>query len=377
MKIAYCIYDYTAGGGTERIISRKCNALIEAGFDICIINTCQSHRPTEFAFSEKIEVRDLSINYFKIRNYNLLIKVILYPLLYPIHKYKLLTVLKKTKPDILISTFGHEAKIVPFIKYPCKKVLEFHHSRGYKVIELKHRNLSNVQKQIIQYRENKEYKLVSHYDRFVVLTENDRKSWGSPANCMVIPNMNTFSTSSAGSLESKQVLALGRLTYLKGFDLLILAWEKVIKMLPDWHLNISGEGEEYDNLQKLIKDKGLESSVSILPYTHQIINRLMEHSIFVLSSRHEGFGLVLTEAMECGIPCIAFRCQSGPSEIIKDGEDGYLVNEGDLNNMAQRIIQLAQDPNLRIEMGRKAKINVKRFAEEVVLSKWKTLFQNL
>ena len=131
------------------------------------------------------------------------------------------------------------------------------------------------------------------------------------------------------------------------------------------------------NLQKQIKKLNLENLVTILPFTQDVLNRYLKHSIFILSSRHEGFGLVLTEAMECGIPCISFKCKSGPSEIIEDGIDGYLINEQNIDDMAEKIIYLAKNTHIREMMGKKAKENVKRFSEDIIILKWTTLFNNL
>ncbi len=377
MKIAYCINDHSGGGGTERIISRKCNKLIEAGYEICIIDTFKSNCESVFNFSKEIDYYNLEIDYFKVRNYNLLIKLFLYPLLYILHAIKLRRILKKINPDILISTFGHEARIIPCLKHPCKRILEFHHTRGYKLIELSHRELSSLQKMLIQYNEQREEKLINKFDTFVVLTEEDKQAWNNPSHCIVIPNMNSFSTLKYANTMQKQVLAMGRLTYLKGFDILLKVWKQVSEIIPDWHLNISGEGEEKINLQKQIEELNLGNNVSILPFTQDALSRYLEHSIFVLSSRHEGFGLVLTEAMECGIPCVSFRCKSGPSEIINDSIDGYLVTEQNIDEMAKKIIYLATNDQIRGMMGKKAKENVKRFAEDLIILKWTSLFNNL
>ncbi len=374
MKIVYCIYDYTAGGGTERIIARKCNALVNAGYDVVVVSTCSVTRKSVFAFSDKIKQINLNLDYEKARGYNLILKILIYPWLMFRHRRSFRRAIQSLSPDVIISTFGNDAPIVANLKTSAFKVLEFHHNKGYKLIELENRKISKIQKYFIQKREIKDQNLITKFDKFVVLTHEDRASWGNPPHCAVIPNINSFEVDATADLTSKQVLAMGRLTYQKGFDLLIDAWKLVVAQIPDWHLNISGEGGEKENLLAKIKANGLENYISLLPFTNDVVKRYMEHSIFVLSSRHEGFGLALTEAMECGIPCVSFRCKSGPSEIISHNEDGFLVDAGNLNDMAQRIISLCSNQQMRFSMGRLAKQNVRRYDEDKVMQLWLNLF---
>ena len=378
MKIVYCIYDHTAKGGTERIISRKCNYLADvANMDIYIVDCCQSKQKSFYPYSQKITFFDLHINYLKFRKLNLLFKIITYPFLYFLHERRLSSLINRIDPDIVISTFSYEASILPRIKHRSAKILEFHHCRGYKTLELANRNLSWIQKRLLSRKEENESKIIVKYDRFVVQTEEDKGSWGNPPNCKVIPNMNSFSTDQRASLKKKKILGLGRLTYQKGFDLLLKAWNKIANLYPDWKLDIVGDGEEKEYLDKLIKEYSLTKQASLLPYTSNVIDLYLDHSLYVLSSRHEGFGLTLTEAMECGLPCIAFNCKSGPSEIINDGVDGFLVENGNTQALADKIAFLIINTERRKEMGKFAKENVTRFSESSIMAQWIKLFEQI
>jgi glycosyltransferase involved in cell wall biosynthesis len=305
------------------------------------------------------------------------IKLISYPLLYLQHRLKLKKTIKDIKPDIAISTFSYEAAILPKIKQKFVRILEFHHSKGYKTTELTNRNLSWIQNFILKIKEKKERQLLPKYDRFVVLTDEDKHSWGNPENCTVIPNMNPISSNANALLNNKKALALGRLTYQKGFDLLIKIWEPIARKHPDWQLDIVGDGEEKEHLSQLINKRSLNKQISLRPYTSDVKSEYFDHSLFILSSRHEGFGLTLVEAMSCGVPCIAFDCKSGPNEIIKDREDGFLIAPDDLDTMSRKIELLIENEELRKQLGHNAKKNAERFSEHRIMEKWTTLFNNI
>jgi len=130
-------------------------------------------------------------------------------------------------------------------------------------------------------------------------------------------------------------------------------------------------------LSELIKNKYLGNNVFLHNAASNIYEKYLNSSIYVLSSRFEGFALVLIEAMSCGVPCIAFDCPHGPRDIIKNGEDGILVKEINSSLLAEQICYLIENESARIEMGKKAKENVKRYRKEVVMPQWIELFEKL
>jgi glycosyltransferase involved in cell wall biosynthesis len=160
-------------------------------------------------------------------------------------------------------------------------------------------------------------------------------------------------------------------------EYLIDTWERVHQKHNDWILQIYGDGEQRELLLHLISEARLENSVIVNQPTKQIMDKYLESSIFLLTSRFEGFGMVLIEAMACGVPVVSFDCPWGPAEIIKNGEDGFLVQYLNTDEAAHRVCQLVEDPEQRKSMGTKARINVQRYNRDAVMHQWMTLFDRL
>ena len=170
---------------------------------------------------------------------------------------------------------------------------------------------------------------------------------------------------------------MGRLTEQKGFDLLIPIWKIVSESYPDWRLVIVGEGEQKAMLEEEIRIRNLRERVEIRPFTRSIVPVYLESSVYVMPSRYEGFPMVLIEAMACGLPVVSFTCPSGPTEIIREGKNGFLVPVGDYDLFARRICQLIEDIRLREQMSKEAILDSGRFTEDQIMKKWDHLFKTL
>lgn len=373
MRIVYCIAGTYNSGGMERVLSNKVNFLVAHGYDIIVITTDQRNQKSFFPLDSRVKCYDLNINYEKNNGKSFFNKLLHYPIKQYKHKKRLSALLKQLKPDITVSMFCNEVSFLPKIQDGSKKVLEIHFCR-FKRLQYNRKGLWRLAD---IWRSRNEQKIVSHYDRFVTLTNEDNKYWGNIANSFVIPNAQTFRCADRAVLNQKKVIAVGRYTYQKGFDLLIHAWKMVAQQRPDWKLSIVGDGELREYLDNLIKEEQLQYSVELSPVTTNIEQIYKDASILVMSSRYEGFGMVLLEAQTVGLPTISFDCKCGPSEIIVNGENGYLVEEGDFEGMAQRILQLIENESLRKRMGENAYNNALRFSEDVVMSKWERLFKEV
>lgn len=163
-------------------------------------------------------------------------------------------------------------------------------------------------------------------------------------------------------------MAAGRIERIKGFDLLVEAWKEVVTRYPDWTLRIAGGGNPYE-LTQIIKEQKLEESVKLTGPVKEMSAEYLNSSIFVLSSRSEPFGLVLIEAMSFGVPVVSFDCPNGPREIINDGVDGKLVENGNIKALATAITEMIADKGARKKMGKAAiqKYNDKYTIDKIIL----------
>ena len=214
----------------------------------------------------------------------------------------------------------------------------------------------------------------SKLDALVLLTQNDAEDWKSVAKTFVIPNPISFFPKESAELVNKEVIMVGRYNDAKGYDYLIPAWEIVHQRHPDWILNIYGSGELRGQVIKWIREKHLESSIMMNDPVDNIMEKYLESSICVLSSRYEGFSLVILEAMSCGVPVVSFDCPYGPRNIIKNGEDGILIEPHNYQALVEGICQLIENKSLRMQLGINARKNVLRFSQDSIMEQWEKLF---
>jgi len=178
-------------------------------------------------------------------------------------------------------------------------------------------------------------------------------------------------------LTSKVAIAVGRYEYQKAFDELIRVWSIVNKVHPEWRLNIFGEGSQKEYLQGLIGELGLSEVVKLHPSTKDIRNEYLKSSFLVMTSVFEGLPMTLLEAQVLGLPMVSYACKCGPRDIIRDGENGFLIENRDRSEMVKRIIELIENEELRKRMGRKSVEYSETFSREKVMSKWIDLFNRL
>lgn len=375
--IAYCIPSLDHSGGMERVLTTKANYLAEQlGYDVSIIITDDKGTKPYFPLSEKIHVIQLDVNIDNLWQYPFWKRFYLYKKKMGLYKRRLEKCLKQRQPDITISLLRREINFLCDIKDGSAKVGEIHFGR-YKYRETNFSFLpSFVNKWITNRWMAQLDQKVKQLDRFVVLTHEDATHWKGLSNLMVIPNPITIERGAVSDCSTKQVIAVGRYTYQKGFDLLISAWRIVTKKHPDWTLNIYGGGKKED-FQPLVEKYGLGKTLKLNSPVSPIREKYQESSIFVLSSRFEGLPLVLMEAMSTGLPSVSFACPCGPRDIIHDEEDGILCENGNIQQLAAGICRLIEDEQLRKEMGRKAAQNIQRFSLENIMTHWDDMLQEI
>lgn len=373
MKIIYCIAGTYNSGGMERVLANKANYLVGHGYEVFIVTTDQRGQQPFFCLDERIRCCDLNINYEENNGKSLLNKIIHYPFRQWKHRKRLSRLLREVNADIVISMFCNDASFLWKIKDGSRKVLEIHFSR-YKRLQYGRKGVWAVAD---RWRSRTDEKTVKKYDRFVVLTHEDKSYWGNLPNIQVIPNALTCSAGPPATLNNKKAIAIGRYSHQKGFDYLIDAWAMVHHSRPEWTLDIIGDGEWLNRLQRQIDHHKLNHCIRLKSATSRIDDEYRQASLFVMSSRYEGLPMVLLEAQSFGLPIVSFACKCGPGDVITEGEDGLLVPEENVPALANSILKLMEDEDLRKRMGKTALRNSYRFMKPVIMQEWEKLFDSL
>lgn len=373
MRIVYCYNTLWKTGGIETITAIKANALSRLeGNDVWVVVTdSPDHAPD--VLSPNVHLVDLGIHYDKI-SWRFPLNLIQLLPKRCLHRKKLRRLFHEIHPDVVISAGGHERKILPFLHGPWVLIRECH------TITNNHQtSQDNLVKTTRWLGEMIEFRLFSkRYDRIVVLTEEDKRiNWHNNDRVIVLENPLRFSSISLSSLTKKKVISVGRLSPVKGFSQLIRAFKTVVDLYPDWELHIFGEGPERESLLDEIQSLGLQNSVSLHGTTKQVQEELTQASIYACSSRFEGFGLSILEAMSCGLPIVSFDCPYGPRSLIDNGHSGFLVPLDDVQGLSEKICLLIEDANLRKTMGENAYNSTKKNNLDLVTSRWMDLFLEL
>ncbi len=372
MKILYQIHSTYNPGGMERVLLNKVRYLVEEkGWDVTVVTTDQNDRPSFYPFPEGVRMIDLGVNYSDDNGKPFFKKLMGYFKRRRLHKKRLKRVLAEVHPDVVDCFYPGECSFVPGLKDGSKKVMELHQSKLFH-----HQyNRSGLMGLADKVRARMDEKMVRKFDRFVVLTQEDKEMWGEMPGIRVIPNAANFIAEKYSDCTAKRVIAVGRLDYQKSFDRLILVWEKIHQQMPDWRLDIFGQGEWIEMLQGMIDERGLQETVRLNGPTKDIGKEYSDSSMLVMSSHYEGFPMVMIEAMACGLPAVCFDFKCGPRDIIKEGENGLIVKDGNIEGLAEAVVKLMKDDELRKRMGENAKKVVETFSEAKVMDKWMRLYE--
>lgn len=356
-NICFLIGNIGLSGGTERVTSTVANVLSMKGYRVSILSLSEGHNSffrlepdvkLDMLFEKKVSMKKKFFSaVYKIRKY--------------ISENKIDTLIVV---DSILCIFTVPALIGLKTKHICWEHFNFNVDLG------------------VSFRRMGRKWAAKHCDYIVTLTKRDKELWEAgleniKAKIIPIANPTPFENiENTPSLEYKTVLAMGRLTYQKGFDLLLEAWSQVCKSNTDWILKIVGSGEDEQSLKDQAKQLGIEPRVEFIPVTQSVEHYFRTSSIFCLSSRFEGFGMVMIEAQSFGLPIVAFNCDAGPSDIILENRNGILIKELDVRDMAFNLIKVMDLDDLSYcEMTKAASNDSKRYGVDNLLHSWLELIE--
>ena len=379
-SIVFCTPALYSSGGVERVVSFKASFFAEQlGYDVTIIVTEGRGRECFFPLSDKVKIVNFELGFEDLWKASFLRKVFLYLSKQRKYKKMLSAELMRIQPDITISMLRREINFLTSLKDGSKKIGELHVNRAnYRNFEA---NDSNKLKQLFaKFWMKSLVGKLKHLDQLVVLTDKSKASWPELSNVYVIPDPITIEVKSAEVKSekcSRRVITIGRYAYQKGYDLLLQAWAEVEKHYTDWTLEIYGMGDQ-SSYRQMMLNLGIDTDRCLLNGPVDDVGQVYKNSsIFVLSSRFEGFGLVLVEAMAYGLPVVSFDCPSGPDEIITDGYDGLLAPSGDVKALAKKLMLLMADEGLRKRLSQNARQSARRYEMDSIAGRWVDLFDKL
>ncbi|MGY3211424.1 glycosyltransferase family 4 protein [Mucilaginibacter sp. HD30] len=357
-KICFFISSLSNAGGTERVCTEIANHLSQSGFLVTIL--CMYAGQPFFNLDSNVTTLYVHTK----KSYS--------KILIPATIFKVRQKLKNIAPHVLINVdsalFVYSAVAGVGLKIKNLVWEHFNYNAGrYSVARILSRKLAG-----------------KFSDAIITLTNADNSNWTNNQLCKApVITINNPSPPipadlQAGSSRELVVLAVGRLNLQKGFDLLLDAWHIVnSKNTGNWQLHIIGSGELKQELEQKVRDLNLKNSVKLIPATPAIYPHFNRAGIYCLSSRYEGFPMVLLEAQTFGLPIVSFDCETGPKEIIKHNETGLLVPKDNTQALAKALLSLKNDDAKRIEMGANALKRALDYNIESIIKKWEKLLTTI
>jgi len=379
MRIVYVTETMVSSGGTEKMLSEKASYLVDVfGYDVTIISCTQiAGQANTFPLSQNVKQINLAIPYYRQYHYGYPKRLLVKWETNQALKKLLTKTIHQIDPDIVIGVARFAADIVTTIKCRAKKIIECHEARPFIMADIEGNRplISRLYTNLIL--KKRYFRMIErNADVVVTLTEGDSHLWKKARHVEVIPNFSTMAVSRMADYKNKRVIAVGRLSAEKGYDRLLKIWKKVSPQHQDWSLEFFGDGKLHSMLTNMILELQLQN-VSINPPTPYINEEYGKSSICVMTSHFEGFPLVLLEAIKHGLPCIAFDCPFGPAGVIQDSKCGYLIEDNDIEQYAQKLSLLMDREDIWKSLSEGAIKRNADFSVETVMNRWRQLFEDL
>lgn len=353
-KIAIVIPNITNKAGTERAVANLANILTCQGHNVCILSIASETGNCPYELHSSIEIIHLNLPFksssisFVINHYSKIFR-------------ETKQIISSKKIDIIIGTYTLINLLLTFLPKHIQTIgcEHFNYAASGKI--------QNILKRLFYQKLN----------AVVLLTERDKNQYFFLKNAYVIPNSLSFTPKSKSICETHKIITLGRLTYQKGFDLLIDVINLIKTEIGDWKVEIYGSGKDKTLLEEKIRKYSLNNIVFIKPTVSDVESVYNSSSIYVSTSRFEGLPMTLLEAQSCGIPCVVYDCPCGPAEIIEDNITGFVIPLFNKEVFADKLLQLMYNEELRKKLGKKAVFESRRYSTDSVSILWENLLNLL
>lgn len=359
MNIVYLVEDFSENGGVERIVSQKANELsTNYGHAVTIVSVYRDSRPMLYKLRPEVRLVRLDVPFAtkgkgRIATLASRTKTMLTAI------RRLNKTVKNINPDIIFFTTTLGALLLPFCRTKAKKVYESHLARVF-----------NPFNSLFWLTERKA-------DAIICLTSGDASDFKHAKDVRIIPNFIEKPQQHVGDYGVKRAIAVGRLEEQKGFDILIGCWPDIARENPDWHLDIYGEGSCRDSLQEQIERLGMQRHITLCGRSNNIMDIYPQYSLHIMPSRYEGQGIALIEAQACGLPSVATDFIYGATDIITNGCNGIVVEQGNAKALTDAVCRMMSSEERRREYGMAAKDDAKAYFKENVFGMWTELIQTL
>ena len=356
MKIAFVVGDITSSGGIERAVSVLSDVFARHGHDVTIVSLFRAHRSPVYPFGDTVRIVFLSDEKYAVAKQGGWRRLCMFVRILPV----LRVFFRKSTFDFQLGC-GFPVNFALWLL-----------GRQRATVACEHTNYNYYPALVRRFRTY----VYRSFFQVVTLTRNDCKKFGEQrlGNVAVIPNPVPFVPSQQSDLSQKRIITVGRLSPEKGYDLLLGVLSEVFERFPDWRLDIFGDGVQKEHLVKLRDDLGLQARVAFRGVTRNIVREYLSSSLYVLSSKHEGFGMVLIEAAACGLPIVSFDCPEGPADILRD-DGGILVEPSNAKALREAIERILSDEDMRTYYGAKGPAIARRYDPERIYGLWMDLLR--
>lgn len=361
MKLLYIVPKIKTTGGVSRVISIKANYFVEHfGYEVHILSQNEEDDLSFYDFDSEIIF------------HNMILKGNIFSFFNSFQK-QINQKITEVNPDvILVADNGLKAFVFPFIAKTKTPILFECH--GSKFIEEESQKTNFISKSIQKLKYRFKDFGAQKFTKIVALSNESLKEW-NVENGIVIPNPSWIKSKKTADLKNKKVIAIARNSYEKGLDRLLLIWKEIGEKYPDWTLDIYTD--DVDSLENEALQLEIESGINYLHFVKNIEGKYLKASIYVMTSRTEGFPMVLLEAMASGLPCIAYDCPTGPRAIITNAENGFLIPDHNIEMFVEKLSFLIENEEVRLKFGKDAKETSENFSVDKIMEQWRQFLEKL